>query len=213
MRTRSRHSGYTLVELLVVLAIVGILAVAAGAYLTMPRQKPAVQNALAEMEGLINEAHRYSGATLGNVVVESTGSWGSGFKLSYRQVGAGQPDVNTMTFTAFADRAFAGVDTADTGVSTAVGSETLATALSATPDLLAEVGTALSKNLAAGGGGGVQINANNKQFMTPFCIPVVGLREGNTYPGAPAGYLVVNGSRIYKFYKSGPGAQNPWRRL
>ncbi len=215
MRTRSRQSGYSIFELIIVLGIVGLLAVA-GNYLSAPRQKPSVQNLLAEAEGLIADAHKYSGATLGNVVIESTGAWnpnGAGYKLSYRQVGAATTDVNSLTSAAFPGRKYAGIDTTGAGVSTAVGTETLAAALAATPTLAAELGSALSNNLTGGGLGSVQINAFNKQFLTPFCIPVVGLRDGNPYAGAPAGYVVVNGNRIYKFYKSGAGTQYPWRRL
>lgn len=215
MRTSSRQSGYSFIELVVVMAIVAILALASGIYVMQPRQKPAVQNLMSEIEGLLADAHKYSGATLGNVVIESAGGWADGYQLSYRQVALGSPAVNSVTFGAFQDRRFAGIDTtAGTAeVALAVGSETLAAALATTPDLATAVNPALSSNLAGGGAGSAQINAFNKQFLTPFCIPVVGLREGVTYAGAPAGYVVVNGNRIYKFYKAGPGPQNPWRRL
>ncbi|HJW31909.1 MAG TPA: type II secretion system protein [Holophagaceae bacterium] len=215
MRARSRQSGYTLIELLVVMAIIGALSIAAASYLTLPRQKPAVQNLLSETEGLLGEASKYSGAALANVVLETNGTWTptTTFRLSFRQVGAATPDVNAITSQAFPDRLYAGYDTSNAGVALAVGSETLAAALAATPGLSAELGPALNRNLVAPGGGGIQLNAFNKQYLAPFCIPIVGLRNGEPYAGAPAGYIVVTGSSIYKFYKSGPGAQNPWRRL
>ncbi|HJV22871.1 MAG TPA: type II secretion system protein [Holophagaceae bacterium] len=216
MRTRSRQSGYTLIEILVVLAILGILGIAAGAYITMPRQKPAVQNLLSELEGLIAESHKYSASTLGNVQIEGLGSWsGKTLEVNFQTTGTGARVVNSFKSASFGDWSYAGIDDGDGSmVGVAVGTETLESALSSLSlDVQLELSNALKNPLLNGGGQKVQINAFNKQFMVPFCIPVVGLQGGKTFAGAPAGYLIVSGNRIYKFYKSGMGSTHPWRRL
>ncbi len=213
MRTRS--NGYTLMEMLVVLFIVGLLTVAAGTYAFQPRQKPAVQSILGEVEGLISEAHKYSSATLGTVRLNASGSWSSrSYTLNYQSispVGAASLPLNSFSAAAFRDWTYAGVDDQNT-MGTAVGAETLAAAMgNISPDIQVELNAALANPLV--GTKSVQINPFNKQFLTPFCIPVVGIRGGATYAGAPVGMVVVTGNRIYKFYKAGTGTDNPWRRM
>lgn len=211
---RTRAHGYTLMEMVVVLFIVAILSLAVGQYAFQPRQKPAVQAILGELEGLIAESHKYSSATLGTVRLNMNGTWAARtLQLDYQSlppVGAPGPVVNSFRAAAFKDWTFAGVDDQDQ-IGAAVGAETLAASLTAmSPDIQAELATALGNPLI---GKSVQINPFNKQFLTPFCIPVVGLRNGATYAGAPVGMVVVTGNRIYKFYKAGTGADNPWRRM
>lgn len=213
MKACSRQSGYSLIELLVVLVIVGILALGAGSYLFQSRQKPAVLNLLNEVEGLISESHKAAGTTLGNMVVEGAGSWGAKtLELNFQRKNAPGVPLSKLRADAAQDWQYAGIDTGG-GLATAVGGESLEAALAGTtPDLLNEITTALGQNLFSVGGR-VELNAFNKQFMTGFHIPVVGLRDGASFAGAPAGVVVVSGNRIYKFYKAGPGAGNPWRRL
>ncbi len=213
MQTRSRQSAFSLIELVVVLAIVGILAITAGVFSFQPRHKPAVQNLLNEVEGLISESHKAAGATLGNIVVEGVGSWGAKtLELNFQTKLAPGVPVSRIRADSAQDWQYAGIDTGG-GMATAVGGETLEAALAgSTPDLLNDLTAALGRNLFAVGGK-VELNAFNKQFMTGFHIPVVGLRDGVTFAGAPAGVVVVSGNRIYKFYKAGPGPENPWRRL
>ncbi len=212
---RLRANGYTLMEMVVVLFIVALLTVAAGTYAFQPRQKPAVMSILGELEGLIAESHKYSSATLGTVRLNMTGAWaGRTTLLNYQTlppVGPPSAPVNSFSAAAFRDWQFAGVDDQNQ-MAVAVGPETLPAALATvSPDIAAELATALTNPLV--GTTSVQINPFNKQFLTPFCIPVVGLRNGATYRGAPVGMIVVTGNRIYKFYKSGLGTDNPWRRM
>ncbi|MBI3131703.1 MAG: prepilin-type N-terminal cleavage/methylation domain-containing protein [Acidobacteria bacterium] len=215
MRVHRSRSGYSLIELLIVLVIVGVLALFAGSYFFQPRQGPAVQNLLNEIEGIIAESHKVAGSTLGNVRLEGTGSWGDkSLELKFKRVSGLGGDLGKLRADTFRDWSSAGIDASDTGIATAVGSETLASALSATaPDLLNDLTQAMTVNLFAGGGKQIELNAFNKQFMTGFSIPVVGLKDGKAYAGAPAGVIVVSGNRIYKFYKSGSGSAKPWRRL
>lgn len=210
-----RSRGYTFLELLVVLAIVGMLSLTAGYYLFQPRQRPAVLSALSEIEALITEAHKYSSATLGTVRINATGAWaGRSFELNFQSlppVGPPSATVNRFGAASFKEWQAAGVDDAG-AMALTVGADTLEVAVSKmSADVQAELTTALANPLV--GTKSVQINPFNKQFLTPFCIPVVGLRSGAPYAGAPAGMVVVTGNRIYKFYKSGPGSENPWRRL
>jgi len=222
---RTRAHGYTLMEMVVVLFIVAILGLAVGRYAFQPRQKPAVQNLLNELEGVVAESHKYASATLGRVRVNNfappdgtTGDWAARtFEINFDAVrpdGTLVPVVNRVTAAAFRDWRFAGVDTSGGAwTGTAVGAETLLASLGAvSADVQLEMAQALANPLT-GPKGQIEINPFNKQFLRPFCIPVVGLQNGVPFAGAPAGVIVVTGSRIYKFYKPGAGASNAWRRL
>ena len=214
MRTRTRDAshGYSVIELLVVLFIVAILAAGLGTYSLWPRQRPAVKDLLNEIEGLVAQSHQFAGTNLGNVVTSSTGSWGARtYQISFQPKSTGVP-VATLRADGFDGKEYAGVDTGG-GMTTAVGGETLLAAIqSASPDLLPEFTSALGNPLGVAGAT-AELNAYNKQYLNAFCVPIVGLRGTSTYSGAPAGYVVVVKNRIYKFYKAGPGAENPWRRM
>ena len=71
---RSAAFGYSLVELLVVLAIVGILAIA-GVTMIGNRQSGAVRGLLDELEGALNNAQQAGVATGRDVAIVTWGTW------------------------------------------------------------------------------------------------------------------------------------------
>ena len=79
MSTPRRHmaSGYSLVELLVVLAIVGILAIA-GVTMIGNRQSGAVRGLLDELEGALTNARQAAVATGRDVEIVTGGTWDAG---------------------------------------------------------------------------------------------------------------------------------------
>jgi prepilin-type N-terminal cleavage/methylation domain-containing protein len=76
MSTPRRHAaiGYSLIELLVVLAIVGILAIA-GVSMIGNRQSGAVRGLLDELEGALSNAHQAAVATGRDVAILTWGTW------------------------------------------------------------------------------------------------------------------------------------------
>lgn len=69
-----RNSGYSLMEVLVVLAIVGILSVA-GASMIGNRGGNSVRIVMAELEGAIMDAHKYAVSTGRDVAIVTWGAW------------------------------------------------------------------------------------------------------------------------------------------
>lgn len=87
MSTRLRRpaaSGYSLIELLVVLAIVGILAIA-GVTMIGNRQSGAVRGLLDEVEGALSNAHQTAVATGRDVEIVTWGTWDAGtpFRMAH----------------------------------------------------------------------------------------------------------------------------------
>lgn len=71
---RPGGSGYSLIELLVVLAIVGILAIA-GVTMIGNRQAGAVRSLMDEVEGALSNAHKAASATGRDVAIQTWGTW------------------------------------------------------------------------------------------------------------------------------------------
>ena len=219
------QKGYSLIELLVVLAIVGILAVA-GISMMQNRQSGSVRDVMDELEGALTAAQVNSQVRLGDVDISTSGTWmGTGANalyLTYNDA-TGKTSEAFRSHFAEAQRSHmqAGIDTGALGWYT--------TALGAVPGLKTVAPgnaepflTALGNPLFSGATlptppppnpPTVSVNGNNKRFTKGFYIAVVGLRGTGTYVGAPVGLLVVpnNGTGVCKFYK-GP-AETTWRRM
>jgi prepilin-type N-terminal cleavage/methylation domain-containing protein len=98
MSTPRRHAtvGYSLVELLVVLAIVGILAIA-GVSMIGNRQSGAVRGLLDELEGALTNAHQAAVATGRDVAIVTWGTWNAGPPLMMAHGDATQTDAQIQT--------------------------------------------------------------------------------------------------------------------
>jgi len=98
MSTPRRHalSGYSMIELLVVLAIVGILAIA-GVSMIGNRQSGAVRGLLDEMEGALTNAHQAAVATGRDVAIVTWGTWSAAPPLVMAHGDATQTDAQIQT--------------------------------------------------------------------------------------------------------------------
>jgi prepilin-type N-terminal cleavage/methylation domain-containing protein len=234
--TKDPSSGYSLVELLVVLAIVGILSIVS---VTMVGNRPAaaVHGILDELEGVLASAHKRAVATGQDVVITTSGEWSV-------------PNILTMTFTgASSSEGFTVAHSGPAGAATGILREHMhggvvtvtnadwwttaqgtSTNINDVPPFdagfqvkdkdgnlqsLLKDGTL---NLFQGGAAAhtIRISGTNKRFTTNCWIEVVGLSNGLPIPGGPMGVIVVqaNGATIYKFYNSGSrNGDGNWRRI
>ena len=99
MATRLRRhaaSGYSLVELLVVLAIVAILAIA-GVTMIGNRQSGAVHALLDEVEGALSNAQQAAGAAGSDVAIVTWGTWDALTPLRLAHGNAIQTDAQIQT--------------------------------------------------------------------------------------------------------------------
>lgn len=220
MRLRSRSTGFSLIELLVVLAIVGILSTAGAFYFTQGRQDQAVRSVMSEVEGSLYAAQESAKNTLGNVTITTNGTWEGATPLFLDYVKTDGTGDGAFIST-YATKGGQRRDHMEAGVADANNAAWITTALGATPALKTMAPwsaepylSALGNNLFTGAvNNTINVNGYTQRFSGGFFVAVVGLKGGQPFPGAPVGIVLVTngGTSVMKFYK-GTNATT-WRRL
>lgn len=222
--------GYSLIELLVVLSVVGILAVA-GAFYMGGRRTSGVKAMLDELEGTVMAAHKLAVTTGRDITLVSKGGWSkeAPLNLTYgdttrtpeqiladiaRQPGSFslRPDLINHTV--------AGVVAGDSSWWTEAGQgneDILAVEPFKSQDGFKGVVDGTAASLFKGSSiSTVDISGTNKRFNQTFWIKVVSLRNGTPEIGGPMGLLLVqqNTATVFKFYTPGVrGGDKTWRRI
>ncbi|MBS1766108.1 MAG: prepilin-type N-terminal cleavage/methylation domain-containing protein [Acidobacteria bacterium] len=221
---RSRSTGFSLIELLVVLVIVGVLATAGAFYFTQGRQEQAVRSVLSEVEGTLNAAQENAKTTMGNVTLSTGGTWTGATPLFLDYVktdGTGDGALVSQFPSSTARGGGQRRDHMEAGVVDGTNAGWVTTALGSAPALnsIAPCSSepylsALKTNLFKGSADSTfNVNGYTQRYSGGFFVAVVGLRNGAAIPGGPMGIIVVpnGGTGVMKFYK-GTNATT-WRRL
>jgi len=231
--------GYSLVELLVVLAIVGVLAVVGVVMMVGDRSSTSVRSVMDEIEGTLAGASKFTAATGTDVRVCTHGDWAPANPMILAYGNAALPVATVLANGATQPESFR-VATNGTGLQREhLGAAVVTNARSGDWDTAVTGSQALSsvapfndnstgfkdllstasQNLFQGGltDNAVLVSGANKRFTTTFFVQVVAMRGGAPVPGGPTGLLVVlaNGASIYKFYNPGVanGNSGQWRRI
>jgi len=237
----SRSSrGYSLVELLTVLAIVGILAMV-GVAMIGDRSASSVRSVMDDLEGAIAGAHKFTASSGTDVLIATRGDWAAAnpLILAYGSANITTTTAEILTNGANRSESFR-VDVRGTGLaadhqragivtqanaawwgSAATGSQDLSSVppFSDSSSGFAPVLASGANNLFQGGttANALRISGANKRFTSTFYIQVVSLHNGMPVTGGPMGLLVglANGATIYKFYNPGvlSGGTGAWRKL
>ncbi len=233
----ARSRGFTLIEMLVVLFIVGVLGVSAAIYLS-GRESGGVRSVLDELEGSLVAAQNSTLLMSRDVYVSTNGTWLNGSLIL-----DGRPfqEPNIVPNPPTAADLVAGDDTRRQGpqnqcfrslfprsrdhrsaaVLTSAQEDWYARARGGAPDLAAvepvasqaDLVQALGNRLFTGDVNSVVINAQNKRFERGFSVVVVGLAGENPQPDGAVGILVVpaNSTMVYKYFKA--EGDTTWRRM
>lgn len=205
----NKATGYSLIELLVVLAIITILAIAAVSVVGN-RQAVAVRAVMDQVEGVLAAAHKQA-STGADVTLSTDGVWGNSTFLTY--TGALAPADSFRYVLRSREYDYAGIACGTTWADDAITSLKKVAPTDTAPFL-----GALDLPLFTGAANptAAMINGYNKRYNQGFYIAIVGLR-GSTPPipviSGPVGVIVVpaGSGSIYKFYRS--NSADTWRRL
>lgn len=232
-----RDQGYSMIELMLVLAIVAIMALV-GTALVRPRTNDSVRSVMGEVEGVLLNAQHAAGLSAQDLYVSTNGSWTGGTLII-----DARPMVTTATSTLppvadlapgnaatrlgsdsecfrsrylqnDRDHRYAGIDTTGAWLVTALGSATdLKNTTLMNTAALAGFKTALGAPLCTGAFHYVVLNSISRNFVTGFCVVVVGINNGTAVANGPVGIIVApaGGANLYKYFK--PNGSNTWGRM
>lgn len=203
--TPRRCSGYSLIELLVVMAIVGVLALVAVTY-RMDRMGPAVKGALQDINGTLSDAR---------TLARSTG-------LAVTLTPSGANTTATLTYSTTPLRAYDHgadsstsdyclVDMSGTGNPTADALTSLRTAIGAALSGVDVFPTAAWQINAFNCNPALQFNTNGTANHAAY-VAVVGQRNGLMMPDGPIGIILVSATgNMYRYYRASNSSS--WTRL
>lgn len=211
----SPSKGFTLIEMLVVIAIIGILTLAATSY-SLPKQPGAVRGTTLALQATLRDAQASATARGQNVYLLSSGS-GTGLTLTYgfyplTTAGIENPLLGLQVLGTFAPSSqnaiYAQVDDA-------AGAKLNATA--PTPDIRIMAGPAY---MPAGSVPLIPTPAVPTTFFQPngqpnvsFYLSVVGLKSGNPYSTAPISVISVTTNAGINTYYKGVASSGTWQRM
>jgi prepilin-type N-terminal cleavage/methylation domain-containing protein len=205
-------SGYTLIEMLLVLAIVGIMAIA-SVQMIGNRPGTAVRAVMDELEGVISAAHKGTTSTLGDITLTATGNWTAATPATLTYTGATGPSDMFVYTPTLREHQYAAIDCGSGWSDTAIASlKSVVPFAPVAPATTTPFLDALANQLFNGGFAPV-INGYSKRANTGFYIAVVGMRSGTPITSGPVGILVMpaGSGTVYKFYRS--NSAESWRRL
>jgi len=203
--TPRRRSGYSLIELLVVMAIVGVLALVAVAY-RMDRMGPAVKGALQDINGTLSDARTLARSS-GQAVTLTPGGTNTTATLTYST-------TPPRAYTHAADNSAANyclVDMDGTGNPTADALTSLKTAIGAALGGVDVFPTAAWQVNAFHCTPALQFNTNGSANRAAY-VAVIGQRNGLMMPDGPIGILLVSATgNMYRYYRA--SSTSSWTRL